>query len=145
MYAKICSRKSTIEPAENATSDGAEAGTVSRNVLKDVRDDLTEFLDRWSKQRPKDKLTAEQLPLGTVAKELIYFSGIREKIDTWFSNNLPNGASPSNTPKKSPGLTSEFNSPFSKYGKVVFHPNPIVQKNIDDGVAESQEKTILPE
>ncbi|HEY4074879.1 MAG TPA: hypothetical protein VGM52_17415, partial [Herbaspirillum sp.] len=72
-------------------------------------------------------------------------SEVNDKINIWFSNNLRNGASPSNTPEKSPEQTLEFNSPFSKYGNVVFHSNPIVQKSIDDGVAEPQEKTILSE
>jgi hypothetical protein len=141
---KIRSINSTINPGENATSDAIKPGENRRNVLKDVRDDLTEFLDRWNKPTPRDKLAAEQLSPGILAKTLVYFSEVNDKIDIWFSNNLRNGASPTNAPEKSPGLTSEFNSPFSKYGNVVFHSNPIVQQSIDDDVVEPQEKTILP-
>ncbi|HEY4072082.1 MAG TPA: hypothetical protein VGM52_03165, partial [Herbaspirillum sp.] len=47
--AKIRSINAMIDPGENTTSDGLKPGENRRDVLKDVRDDLTEFLDRWSK------------------------------------------------------------------------------------------------
>ena len=141
--AKINLINFAINPGEKATSDEMTPGEI-RNVLKDVHEDLTEFLDRWNKPTAKDKLAAGQLSPGIIPKTLVYFAEVNDKINIWFSNNLRNDTSPTNTPEKSPGLKSEFNSPFSKYGKVVLHPNPIVQKSTDDDVVEPQEKRVLP-
>lgn len=107
---------------EAAPQTGVDPAT--RNVIRDINDELTEFIDRWHQPVPKDKLIAAQLSPEFLPNALHDFTQARERINTWLNERLSTVALPSDVISKP--IAEPASSKYkSAYGTVIFHSDSL--------------------
>jgi hypothetical protein len=110
---------------EAAPQTGVDAAT--RNVIKDINDELTEFIERWHQPVSKDKLITAPLLPGFLPNALHDFTQARERINTWLNERLSKASLPSDVISES--IAKPASSKYkSEYGTVIFHSDSL---NID--------------